>query len=255
MKAIILAAGRGSRLQPLTDGIPKCLIEVNKKPILQYQIENLLSCNINDITIVCGYLSDKVKQFVNNKYQMVHIIENFDYETTNNMYSLYLVLKNINRADDFFIMNGDVVFEKEILDKLIKYKGDNLIACNTERYNDESMKISVYKHDRLSKIILNMYGLSGEDARRVVCISKDISEYDAYGVSLDMYFLNKIGIKRLFKKINKYIKNNDFNKWTEVAINDILKYTYFMAVECNNHKWVEIDDLDDLNIANTLFGG
>ena len=99
MNAIILAAGMGTRLRPLTDDIPKCLVEVNGIPMVERQILLLQERGIFDITLVAGYRKDKL-EYLERKYN-VHIVLNEKYEQYNNIYSLYLVL---NKFADTYIL-------------------------------------------------------------------------------------------------------------------------------------------------------
>ena len=121
MNAIILAAGRGSRLKNLTDEIPKCLIEINKKSLLDRQLEVLNSCNINNIAIVKGYKEEKIldKRIKNYFY-------NDDWSETNMVHSLKcaneLLKNNYN-----IISYGDIFYEKNIIYKLIDSQDDIVI--------------------------------------------------------------------------------------------------------------------------------
>ena len=100
MKALILAAGLGTRLAPITNDRPKSMVPVNGKPILVKQIENLLNNGITDITIITGYRSEVIEDLVANNYPMIKIIKSEDYQNTNNMYSAYLA-RNVLKDEDF----------------------------------------------------------------------------------------------------------------------------------------------------------
>ena len=108
MKAIILAAGIGSRLRPLTNNIPKCLVEVNNKSIIEYQIDAYLEAKVEEIIIITGYLSKHLVEFIQKKYKSENIkfIENKNYNDTNNMYSLYLA-KDYLLDKNFILSNAD----------------------------------------------------------------------------------------------------------------------------------------------------
>ena len=95
MKALILAAGLGTRLAPITNDRPKSLVPVNGKPILMKQIENLHENGITDITIVSGYKAEILEKAVHQLYPEINIIESVDYATTNNMYSAYIAREAI----------------------------------------------------------------------------------------------------------------------------------------------------------------
>jgi len=102
LKAIILAAGEGKRLRPLTESKPKCLINLFGKSILQRQIETLKKCNINDISIVIGYLGERIKM------PDVTYFHNFNYNTTNMLETLFCAREKL--SDSVIISYGDIVF-------------------------------------------------------------------------------------------------------------------------------------------------
>ena len=120
--ALILAAGLGTRLAPLTDDRPKSLVAVNGVPILIKQLENLFENQILDITIVSGYLSDVLEKTVHASFPTVKIVESADYATTNNMYSAYLGMKAMfpKEIGSFYMMNADVFFDSSIITALKK---------------------------------------------------------------------------------------------------------------------------------------
>ena len=120
-KALILAAGLGTRLAPITNDRPKSLVPVNGKPILIKQIENLKENGIEDITIVSGYRADKLAEAVNDKFSGIKIVESVDYATTNNMYSAYLGIKAMfpdGNIGAFYMMNADVFFDGSVIEGL-----------------------------------------------------------------------------------------------------------------------------------------
>ena len=120
MKALILAAGLGSRLAPITDNVPKSMVPVNGKPILVKQIENLLNNGVKDITIITGYKSEVIEELIRNNYPSINIIKSEDYINTNNMYSAYLA-KNKLYGEEFLMMNADVYYDDTIIAELLKY--------------------------------------------------------------------------------------------------------------------------------------
>lgn len=233
MKALILAAGLGTRLAPITDDKPKSLVPVNGKPILFKQIENLLKNGITDITIVSGYKADILEKAVHELYPEIKIIENTDYATTNNMYSAYIARKAVEN-DSFLMMNADVFYDTSVITELLAYESNNAIVTDIGRYLKESMKV-VEKNGRLVKI------------------SKTIMSEDSFGVSIDVYKLSKEGGKAFFDKCAEYIEEKkELKMWSEVALNDILPYIIFKACPLKG-RWFEIDDHDDLTSAEVLF--
>ena len=233
MKALILAAGLGTRLAPLTNEIPKSLVKVNGKPILFKQIENLLENNVTDITIISGYKGDCLFKSVKEKWPNINIIENKDYQNTNNMYSAYMGIKNIGICD-MIMMNADVFFDSSVISTLLKFSCNNAIVTDIGNYNIESMKVTT-KEDR------------------IISISKEITKEDALGSSIDVYKFSSTATKAFFEKCEEYIfKNKELKKWSEVALNDILKDISFKACPLVG-RWYEIDNLEDLHAAELLF--
>lgn len=110
MNAIILAAGMGTRLRPLTNDRPKCLVEVNGVPMVERQIQFLKEKGIDDITLISGYKAEAL-EFLKEKYG-VDIVFNYRFDTCNNINSLYIVR---DRFHDTYIMEGDVYMDNNVL--------------------------------------------------------------------------------------------------------------------------------------------
>ena len=115
MKTITLCAGIGSRLSPLTDNVPKCLVEFNDKSILDHQLDVFYDCNLRSNHVVTRYLQEKITQ----KVQKIH---NPLYETTNMVYSLSLARELFNGEEDVIVSYGDIIYQKAVLEKLLHDK-------------------------------------------------------------------------------------------------------------------------------------
>lgn len=237
MKALILAAGLGTRLAPITNDRPKSLIPVNGKPILIKQIENLFENGINEITIVSGYKADYLEKAVHATYPDLEIIESVDYATTNNMYSAYLGIRHMfpdGKIQPFFMMNADVFYDSSVITALSEDDRKNLIIVELGRYIEESMKVM-------------------EKDGRIAAISKQIPPEDALGCSIDVYKFGADGGKAFFEKCVEYIKKNkELKLWSEVALNDALIDVRFEACPLVG-RWLEIDNREDLAAAEALF--
>lgn len=235
MKALILAAGLGSRLRPLTDEVPKCMVKVNGVSIIDKQIQNLKENGISELFVVTGYKGHILESYITEKYNEldIKILDNDVYDRTNNMYSLNMA-KDYLYGEEFIMMNSDVFFEEEIISSLIKEDYNNLIVCQAKNYNEESMKVIVNK------------GV-------VTHISKQVDKNDAYGTSIDVYRFGQEASKQLFDIINIYLNvKNDMNSWSEVAIDDLLKVSKFKTLD-TQCKWMEIDNHEDLMLAERIF--
>lgn len=233
MNALILAAGVGSRLAPLTDHMPKSLVEVNGTPILMKQIENLNACGITDITVVSGYLSHVLASAVGGKYPEITVLESVDYAITNNMYSAYLA-KEAMAGHDFIMMNADVFFDASVIRALLDCPHPNAIVVDVGRYMEESMKVM-------------------ERNGKLTAIAKTIPPAQALGCSIDVYKFSPAAADAFFAKCGEYIEaNNDRKQWSEVALNDILPDADFYACPLDG-RWMEIDNREDLIAAEKLF--
>ena len=236
-KAIILAAGLGTRLAPITNDRPKSLVPVNGKPILLKQIENLELNGIIDITIVSGYKADVLERAVHEQYPEIKIVESVDYATTNNMYSAYLGIKAMFPDGDirsFYMMNADVFYDASVITALEKDWRSNLVVVDMGRYIEESMKVV-------------------ERDGRLVAISKQITPEEALGCSIDVYKFGADGGKAFYNRCVDYIeKKKELKIWSEVALNDAFSDAIFQACPLNG-RWLEIDNHDDLAAAEALF--
>ncbi len=233
MKALILAAGRGSRLRPITDARPKAMVEVQGTPVVFKQIANLVENGVTDIVVVVGYKADFIVQELKREYPFVKVIVNNEYDRTNNMYSAYLAARAVYE-EPFLLMNADVFFDSAVITELLRNEFENAIVVDKGAFNPESMKVK----SRFGKITE---------------ISKQIIKEDAFGVSIDVYRVSSKGSRILFDKIADYIENRgELNHWTEVAINDILADVDFVPCLLRG-RWVEIDTYEDLMIANRVF--
>ena len=118
--AVILAAGQGLRLRPLTDKIPKCLAAVHGKSIMSYQLAALERAGIQRCVMVVGYMAGLVRDKFGSQYNAMELsyVENKCYAETNNLYSLWLAREQI--ADDILLLECDIIFEDSVLSELIE---------------------------------------------------------------------------------------------------------------------------------------
>lgn len=240
MIAVILAAGRGTRLEAITRNKPKCLVNVNGRPILDRQIDALLEINeITKVIVVCGYRAEQIKAHIANHYSdepRLMYVENKDFSTTNNMYSLYLTREYI-AGSDLILMNADVAFDPTIVRDLAQTSCSS-ICVDIGKYSEESMKV-VEKDDWL------------------VSISKMIKQAVSLGVSIDIYRFTPDGTDVLLGEISEIIgTNGELNEWTELALDRLMRKgdLRMQAFDIGGRAWYEIDNLEDLWRAETLFG-
>ena len=137
IKAIIVAAGHDKRLEPFNEDLPKCMLEVKGKTILERQIENIRECGINDIIIIKGYRQElinipNVKYYINN-----------DFENTGIVSSLFFAREEMN--SDFIFLYSDIIFDKRLLEKLLKNNADVCLVADLdwkERYDERVTRLT-----------------------------------------------------------------------------------------------------------------
>lgn len=153
-KAIILAAGIGTRLRPLTNDRPKCLVKLAGKPLLEHQISVLQSVGIFDIHVVGGYLAKKLER------PDITLHENSDFETTNMVYTLFQAEQELAGDKDVIISYGDIVYEANVLEKLLECEGQVCVASDRQwlrywraRFTDPLEDAETFRVDDQGKIL------------------------------------------------------------------------------------------------------
>ena len=229
MKAIISAAGSGRRLRPLTNDLPKSLIEIKGKPILKYALENLSKCGVKDVIIIVGYHADKVKKTLGNQYKdcKIHYYTNNDYDKTDNMYSLWMARNEIDNV--FIFLNADILFDPRLLKNLLNNPSpDALIVENNIELEKDSMKV---------KVIDN----------KLKAISRTMK--DGNGRALGMYKFSPKAAKIYFDEIKNLIANEEFKLTIEKPLANILPNLDMYSITTNGLPWQEVDDAEDLKKA------
>ena len=221
MNAIIVAAGFGSRLRPLTYSTPKPLIEIFSQPIIERNIEFLLEKGIKDIYIVIGYAKEKF-EYLKEKYQGVKLIYNEKYNQYNNIYSLYLVKDYL---EDSYIIEGDIYLNKNIFEPYLE-KNSCYFSKKVEKENKEWQLI--IENNRVKEI-----EIGGKD------------NYIMSGIS----FWNKEDSLKIKELLEKYIQDEEKKKhyyWDHIIKENIEKFNNIGIVSLKENDIYEIDTLEEL---------
>ena len=230
MKAIILLAGIGERLRPLTKDIPKALLEVNGKTILEYQIGSLRDCKIKDTVLVVGHGAKKVREKIGNK---VRYIFNSRYKDTNNIFSLWVAREEI-LGFDCVVIHGDTIFYPKILKRLLSHKGDICLAVN----KDDKRKMIRVKVKR---------GLITE-------INKTMSSREAYGNFVGLAKFSARVSNLIVEEIEKFIRKKKIDVFYSDSINELIqKGIKVYPVLTDALPWCDIDDEKDYQRAKRIF--
>src|ERR1700758_732826 len=203
MKAVILAAGRGTRIRSVHGEHPKCLIEVDNGTILDHQLDALAMVGINEVAIVVGYEEEQIIAHVNARRlltQRIHFIENPGFAITNNIYSLWLALDWL-RGDSFIVLNADVVFDPEILRHAVNpYASISMIV--DPLWRDETMKVVI-------------------EGDRVIRMSKKISQEYFSGTYIGITVFSKSIQDRFFEKVDGLITAARVNDFFNIAVQEL----------------------------------
>ncbi|ELB2259788.1 NTP transferase domain-containing protein [Vibrio parahaemolyticus] len=230
---IILAAGIGSRLRPITETTPKSLVKVAGTPLLVRLVKQIIKNSTDHkITVVAGYLSEQIIHAMNVIDESIEVIINSDYDTTNNMESCRLALESTNYGD-CVIVNADCIYSDEIVTKMLELN-NTAIAIDSSEYFEENMKVKLQND-------------------KVVEISKLLPEENNIFTSIDIYNFLQEDVNKLLEVMREYNENGVLDKWNEVAINDIANLTDISCVDFNGLSWMEVDNHDDLKKAEELF--
>lgn len=234
MNAVILDAGEGKRLRPLTHPKPKCLLKLNDTTILGHQLTNLVKCGVRKVVIVVGYRAVQILEEIKSKdFDLeIEFISNPIYYKTNTVYSLWLARKRIR--DDFVYLNGDVVFHTGVLERLLKSCFETCIAVKREKAGEEEVKV------RLS-------------ANRVEKIGKDMRASDADGEFIGIAKFSKKFNNFFIGKLDEVVEEGKVDHFFEVALDRALKNVGVYAVDVSDLPCVEVDTYEDFNLAKKFY--
>jgi len=231
MKAVVLAAGRGTRIRSVHGERPKCLIEVDDGTILDHQLEALFTAGINEVVIVVGYEKEQIIAHVktNHPEKKIEFIENPVFAITNNIYSLWLAFDWL-RGDSFIVLNADVIFDPGIL--IAAVQPDSPISMIVDPlWRDETMKVII-------------------EGDRVIRMSKKITREDFSGTYIGITIFSKTIRDRFACKMGDLISAGRVNEFFNVAVQELAEEGLHVGyTSTDGLAWAEIDDPLDLSFA------
>ena len=240
MQAVILAAGIGSRLLPITDEIPKCLVPVNGKPMLVNTLELLEGRGIREVVIVVGHLKERVYEAVGRSFGEMRIsyVENNVYDKTNNVYSLWLARDRLDR--DSLVLACDLYYDGVVIDALLQ----NRSPCNVlvSKYDPSFMDGTVVKigeKNTIKELIVKKNQ------------GKDFVYSDKYKTVNINYFSEEFLREYFVPYLDLYVRVNGKQCFYELVLGGLIYFgkPEIYAVVVDAHKWCEIDDENDLHRA------
>lgn len=234
MKAVILAAGIASRLRPLTNNTPKCLLNVGSKCLLARTIDSLIANGFDRLVIVTGYLKEMIESFVSANYPdlRVEYIFNSKYDSTNNIYSLWLA-KSAVQGQSMLLLDSDILFDSALISALLESKHENCLALNSHELGDEEIKV-----------ILNTDG-------QITEISKTCSIETAVGESVGIEKFSAEFVQDLYTELDDMILNKgQSGVFYEMAFENLIKKgAEIYTVDTTNIFSMELDTVEDFETA------
>lgn len=236
MKAVILAAGIASRLRPLTNNRPKCLLEVGERCLLQRTFDGLIENGIREFVVVTGYLHEQIENFLKEKYDGVGItfIHNELYASTNNIYSLWLARPCVC-DEEMLLLDSDILFDPQIVTRLLSSPHANAIALNRHPLGEEEMKIIP------------------DDCGMVKEISKTCSIDEAAGESIGIEKMCESYTRALYNELELMMSEGLDNIFYERAFERLIPQGHTFHVEDTTDLFsMELDTVEDFNSAKEL---
>lgn len=243
MQAVILAAGMGKRLGDLTKDNTKCMIKVNDQRLIDRMLSQLSHLSLSRVVIVIGYEGQKLRDYIGDRYPELQIeyVVNEIYYRTNNIYSLYLA-KDYLVQEDTLLLESDLIFEDRVLDKLLQNPYPTLALVDKYESWMDGTVITIDNDCNILRFISKKQFSFDEITQyhKTVNIYKFSKEFSAshYVPFLEAYS-NALGNNEYYEQVLRVITLLD---------NPVIK-----ALPLTGEKWYEIDDIQDLDIAESIF--
>lgn len=230
MRGIILAAGKGLRLNGAAGSTPKCLMEIGGVSLIERQIQALKASGVDDLVVVVGFEAERVRKACGPE---IRFIENTRFDETNSLYSLWLARDLL--FDGFIVLNSDVLFHPQLLSDLItaRYEDALLVAYSNPssgQLGDEEMKVKVR-------------------GGRVVDISKTMNPLEADGENVGIVKFGASGAKVVVEHMDALIAKGSRRDWAPRAFLSFAGERALHAVDTRGYPWIEIDFPEDYRKA------
>ncbi len=233
--ALLLAAGTGSRLRPLTLDAPKCLTEVGGKPILGRLVENLRSQGIKRLVVVTGHLDHCIHEFLlkNAADMQVDYVFNPLYQTTNNIYSLWLAREALH--EPFVLIESDLIFEKTMLKEML-VPDKIAVSAILPWMNGTTVDLNV-------QVRVNAFHVNNDAHNK-----RRYKTVNIYSLSLQSW-------QKVIMRLDRYIAADRVGEYYEYVFADMVAdgTLQLNAVFFDKDRWYEVDTIQDLHQAEKLF--
>lgn len=239
MKAVILSAGQGKRLLPLTADTPKCALPIGGKTLIDWQLDHLARCGIDSVSIVIGFGADRVERLLQHRNTPHHIQTRYNpfYAMADNLVSCWVALPDM--TEDFLLLNGDTLFEPAVLDRLLASPSRPITLATDHKptYDADDMKVTL-------------------NGTTLVHVGKTIPPEHTDGESIGMLLFRENGPALFRDTIERTLRQPQALKLWYLSIIDSIAASGSVGVcSIQGLQWGEVDCLEDLNDAASLVKG
>lgn len=236
MKVIILSAGQGRRLMPLTANCPKCALPVAGRPILAWQLSAINRCsNISEVVVVTGFAADKIEAVIaenNSGHLAVRALYNPFFANSDNLATCWVARHEMQ--EPFVLINGDTLFEPAVIQRLAQGPAKASITLTVDKkadYDDDDMKVIL-------------------DQGRLCHVGKKLNKSRVNGESIGMTRFDHLGAELFCAELERSMRLGEgVNRWYLAAIDAIAQKQSLGACLIEGLNWCEIDTREDLNYA------
>jgi choline kinase len=245
MKAIILAAGAGQRLRTYTSSSPKCLVEIAGRSLLDRQIEAMVSLGVDDITVVTGYLAEKINP------KGIRRLHNPNYLRTNMVHTLFVANELLTAGDDVIVSYGDIIYEKQVLERVMNCDAPICLPVDLEWERFWSARMP-FPLDDAETLKMNDEGDVIELGKKPT----DRSEIQAQYIGLIKFSADLAGqLPDIYESLDKSgtFDGKDFDNMYMTTFLQMLidKHWQAKSIKIEN-GWLEVDTPEDLDLYNSL---
>src|SRR5215216_3064516 len=228
MRAIILAAGKGKRIEKISGDYPKCLLDIGGISLIERQIETLRAAGIDDITAVVGFGAEHVRERCGSG---ISYIDNEIHDQTNSLYSLWLARHVL--TDGFVVLNADVLFHSQLLIDLVSVQYEDALLISYDplaSLGEEEMKVKVRKGC-------------------VVDLSKQMNPTEADGENVGIVKFGPSGTAFLIEQMDALVTAGNLREWAPRAFREFALQRPLNAISTRGYPWIEVDFPEDYRRA------
>lgn len=243
MQAIILAAGKGSRLGKHTKENTKCMLELHGEKLIDYALKSLVKNGVTKVVMVVGYQRDNLMEYLGESAHgaTISYVVNEDYDTTNNIYSLYLA-RDFLLQDDTLLLESDLIFDDNIITNLLADKRPSLAVVDRYASWMDGTVVMLDDKDRITNFVPKKFF--------------DYTLVDKYYKTVNIYKFSKEFSKNTYvpflKAYSAALGNNEYYEQVLRVVVE-LENQELEAFQLSGERWYEIDDVQDKNNAETIF--